>query len=67
VTQALSHFAVPPAQTKPHLPLEQTWPLGHALPHVPQFAASVVVLTQAVPHSVVPPAQFTPHLPLEQT
>jgi hypothetical protein len=56
-------------QTVPHIvnphvarqmPNEQTWPEGHACPHEPQFAASVVTFTHAVPHATRPGTQATP-------
>jgi len=66
LTQEVPHRVVPPAQLTPHLPAEQTWPLGHAMSHAPQFAGSAPTLTQEVPQSVVPPAQLTLHVPDKQ-
>jgi hypothetical protein len=38
------------------MPLEQTWPATHAVPHAPQFIGSVRVSTQAPPAHRVSPA-----------
>jgi hypothetical protein len=35
-----------------HTPALHTWPLGHAMPQLPQFAGSTIVLTHVVPHIV---------------
>jgi hypothetical protein len=35
----------------PHVPPRQTWPEGQALPHAPQFCASVDRSLQAFPHT----------------
>ncbi|HYP89464.1 MAG TPA: hypothetical protein VEQ59_14955 [Polyangiaceae bacterium] len=55
---------MPPAQTKPQAPTEQTCSAEQALPQAPQFAGSFVVLTQVSPHAV----SFGPqlHLPAAQ-
>jgi hypothetical protein len=37
--------------------------VGHAVPHVPQFVTSDVVLTQVVPHLVSPPLQTSEQVP----
>jgi hypothetical protein len=34
------------------VPFEQVWPVVHALPHMPQFAASVWVLMHALLQNV---------------
>src|SRR5262245_37229043 len=52
------HLVRPAPQLVPHTELEQTCPLGHALPHAPQFIASEVMLTHAVPHFVKPAAHW---------
>ena len=36
-----SHCVSPAEQLEPHLPAAQTWPVGHAVPHFPQFRLSV--------------------------
>jgi hypothetical protein len=38
-----------------HVPLEQSWPAGHAIPQAPQFWLSLVSLTH-VPEQLVRPA-----------
>jgi hypothetical protein len=50
---------VPPALPLPrmHVPSEQTLPAGQALPHLPQFRASVEVSTQLVPQTLTAPPQ----------
>src|SRR6185312_7895862 len=57
------HSVVPPRQVTPHLPVEQTWPVGHAFPHAPQLAGSFCVATQEAPQSVAPPLQARPPSP----
>ena len=47
-----------------HAPLRQV-PLGHDLPHRPQFAASLARLTHALPHGVSPLGQKS-HVPDRQ-
>jgi hypothetical protein len=47
------------------VPFAQTWPLGHAFPHVPQLAGLLFVLTHASPHEVRPCWQT--QLPDEQS
>jgi hypothetical protein len=42
---------LPAAQVAEHAPLEQTLPLGHALPHAPQLALSVATFAQNTPAS----------------
>lgn len=37
-----------------HMPAMQAWPAEQAVPHVPQFDASVCVSTQLVPQRVWP-------------
>ncbi len=44
----------------------QTWPLGHAVPQVPQCAGSLFVSTQIEPHCTVPTPQLREHVPFEQ-
>jgi hypothetical protein len=66
--QALPQMARPSGQALVHLPATQCVPEGQILPHAPQFALSVFVLTHtgaSVPHRVVPLGQ--PHLPSVQT
>jgi hypothetical protein len=55
LTQLPPQSVVPPKQSTPHLPAEQTWPVGHATAQAPQLAASVANETQVLPHAVVPP------------
>jgi hypothetical protein len=40
-----------------HAPLMQRWPMPHAAPHAPQFAALVCRSTQSPLHSVAPVSQ----------
>jgi hypothetical protein len=40
------------------MPIEQNWPIGHAVPHVPQLAGSFLGSTQADPQGVVPVPQL---------
>ncbi len=55
-----AHAAVAPepqsvsgeAHESAHAPIEQRLPAGHALPHMPQFAASVASDTQRPAHTV---------------
>jgi hypothetical protein len=42
-------------------------PLGHVLPHAPQFAGSSVVSTQTSPHIIVPPVQLNSQAPAVHT
>jgi hypothetical protein len=56
-THAFEH-SIWPAAEQPHVPALQTEPAGHALPHVPQFSALVIVSTHAPSeHSVSPVPQ----------
>lgn len=48
-----------------HLPAAQTCPVGHTVPHAPQFAGSLAVVVHAVPHKVIPVMHA--HLPAEHT
>ena len=58
-THVLPHRVSRAAQAAPHLLSEQTWPDGHAVPHAPQFALSVVVSAHAPLHiAVQPQAEF---------
>jgi hypothetical protein len=52
-----------PATQVPHAPLAQVWPCPHALPHVPQFAASVWRFTHAAPHAVSGALHEVAHAP----
>jgi hypothetical protein len=45
---------VQPGPAGMHVPLEHACPNGHAWPQLPQFVASVIVLTHALPHSMSP-------------
>jgi hypothetical protein len=65
-TQRFPHKVVPPLQTRPQVPAEQTSSVAHALPQAPQFAGSFLVVTQSVPHSEVPPEHTTTQAPLTQ-
>lgn len=40
-----------------HMPPMQVWPIAQVRPHIPQLAASVMVLTQVLPQSVCPEGQ----------
>jgi hypothetical protein len=46
-----------------HFPATHMPPEGHALPHIPQLALSVWVLTQEPEHSLFPPVQVVPSSP----
>jgi hypothetical protein len=39
-----------PEHVDPHLLAEQSWPAGHAAPHLPQLRASELVSTHSPPH-----------------
>lgn len=52
---ALQQF---PLHWTAHVPLQQPWPDGQALPQVPQFAASVWRLAQAPLQQVCPEGQL---------
>jgi hypothetical protein len=66
-THAFEH-SICPAAEQPHTPPLQTEPAGHALPHVPQLSALLIVSTQAPPeHWVSPPPQLDWHELLLQT
>jgi hypothetical protein len=41
-------------QVTAHEPFEHAWPMGQAMPQLPQLAESLRVLTHELPHSVVP-------------
>jgi hypothetical protein len=62
LTHVVPHSVCPLEQTQ--APPEQLWPDAHTLPHVPQFAESVCVLTQALLQRV--PLEH-PHAPFEQS
>jgi hypothetical protein len=49
----------------PHFPSAQVADEGHAIPHAPQFAASVDVSTHDVPHDTRPIAHAASHAPAE--
>jgi hypothetical protein len=50
-TQFWPHLLVPAPQLSVHTELEHTWGMGHALPHKPQLAPSLVRFTHApLPH-----------------
>jgi len=49
-TQAPPQVVSVPAQTAAQAPPEQTCPLGHAVPHVPQFTGLDVVSTHKPEH-----------------
>jgi hypothetical protein len=49
------------------LPAAQTLPLEQALPHLPQFLASVLVSTQELVHWVCPGPHWVAQAPEEQT
>jgi hypothetical protein len=50
-----------------HVPLLQTSPLPHCLPHAPQLFGSIFVSAHFDPQSVVPPPHVVAHLPTEHT
>jgi hypothetical protein len=50
-----------------HVPPPQTVPATQAVPHLPQFALSVLVSTQAPLQSVEPAPQEKPHVLLLHT
>ncbi len=56
------------AQVALQAPAEQTWPAGHAFPHVPQFLLSDSASTHVPLHrSDVSPIHVAPHVASEQT
>jgi hypothetical protein len=59
----LPHNVEPPRHDTPQLPVEHTWPAGHAFPHVPQLVGSLVVSTHVLLQSVEPPEQRRPASP----
>ena len=66
--QTLPQMARPSGQVLTHLPLTQCVPEGQTVPHAPQLALSLLILTQTgatVPQETVPSGQ--PHLPSSQT
>ena len=70
-----AHAAVTPlpqsesgdAHESAHEPIEQRLPAGHALPHIPQLAASVASDTQRPAHTVCPTGHERVHAPAAQT
>ena len=64
------HFLNPLSHVTTHLPLLQPiFPfcrVGHAWPHLPQFALLFCKLTHFLPHFLNPLSQITTHLPLLQ-
>jgi hypothetical protein len=48
---------------QPHFPPLHACPVAHAVPHAPQFAASVFKLRQSLPHSTLPVAHVALPLP----
>jgi hypothetical protein len=57
----------PPPHCDPHLPIEQNMPIGHAVPHVPQFIGSTFRSVHESPQRIVVPAHVLEHLPIEHT
>jgi hypothetical protein len=57
---------VPPPQTRPQTPAEQTRPSAQALLQAPQFDGSFLVFTQLERHSDVPPEHTSAHAPFTQ-
>ncbi len=53
----------PSAQPTRQLPAAHTCPVGQAVPHAPQLAASLCVSAQVVPHAVSPVAHSRTHTP----
>jgi hypothetical protein len=49
-----------------HAPARHDEPVAQALPHEPQFAASVWVSTHACPQASVPAGQLSMHFPAAQ-
>src|SRR5262249_40351352 len=51
----------------PHAPWEQTSPMAHVWPHIPQFAMSICVSTHSLPQRELPPLHWIRQDPSEQT
>ena len=43
VTPPATHGTLGSVHVERHIPIVQTWPVGHVVPHTPQFALSVCV------------------------
>jgi hypothetical protein len=56
-----------PRTSQLHVPIEQTWPGGHALPHMPQCSRSAAVFTHCPLHTVCPAGHTISHVPARQT
>ncbi len=50
-----------------HVPAEQTWPIGQAVPHAPQLLGSTFGLVQVPLQSRSPAWQESAQVPFEQT
>jgi hypothetical protein len=59
------HLVCPEAQE--HVLAVHDWPVGQALPHIPQLGTLLVTSTQLAPHCVSVAAHVAEHLPSEHT
>jgi hypothetical protein len=60
------HVAKLDAHDVEHAPFEQTSPLGHVVPHAPQFALSVASVAQAPLQTVCDAEHVPTHAPFKQ-